>query len=151
MWRTHWHLLSQINLCLTRKLDHLQWHSWTRFSISRDYLSCCERVKQKDVDFVKLTNARKTSAWQVLPLNIIFGCDSSPRSPNVSLCVCVSVCLSVTLVTTVLQDFCRTSTGLLKDFLNSTGLLQDFYRTSQGLLCLRTSWSKDLRTSQGPL
>ena len=29
----------------------------------------------------------------------IFGCDSSPRSPNVSLCVC----LSVTLATTVLD------------------------------------------------
>ena len=41
----------------------------------------------------------------------IFGCDSSPRSPNVS----VSVCVCVTLATTVL-DFCRTSAGFLQDF-----------------------------------
>ena len=51
--------------------------------------------------------------------------DSSPRSPNVSVCVC----LSVTLATTV-QDFWRTSTGLLRDFWRtSEGLLQDFWRT----------------------
>ena len=42
---------------------------------------------------------------------IIFGCDSSPRSPNVSMCVCVYV----TLATTVL-DFCRTSQQHLEDF-----------------------------------
>ena len=37
----------------------------------------------------------------------------------------MSVCLSVTLATAV-QDFCRTSEGLLKD---SKGLLKDFQRT----------------------
>ena len=48
-----------------------------------------------------------TFTWSTLVWNIsflssgetIFGCDSSPRSPNVSL----SVCLSVTLATTVLK------------------------------------------------
>ena len=35
-------------------------------------------------------------------ISSVFGCDSSPRSPNVSLSVCVCVC--VTLATTVLKD-----------------------------------------------
>ena len=35
---------------------------------------------------------------------VIFGCDSSPRSPNVSLCVCLCVCVCVTLATTALKD-----------------------------------------------
>ena len=43
----------------------------------------------------------------ILQTFCVFGCDSSPRSPNVSLCVCV------TLATTVLT---RTYKELLKDF-----------------------------------
>ena len=57
----------------------------------------------------------------------VFGCDSSPRSPNV--CVCVCVCVSVTLATTVLK--LKTLKFLvLKDFwMTSEGLLKDFWRT----------------------
>ena len=62
-------------------------------------------------------------------LIVVYGCDSSLRSPNV--CVCVR--MSVTLATAV-QDFQRTSKGLPKDFQRtSKGLSKDFQRTSKGL------------------
>ena len=51
----------------------------------------------------------------------IFGCDSSPRSPNVSM----SVCLCVTLATTVLKIW----TLKFLDWRNSEGLLKEFWRT----------------------
>ena len=57
-------------------------------------------------------------------LGKFFGCDSSPRSPNVCLSVCVSVRPSHFLqLYYFLKDFCRTSEGLPKDF----------QRTSKGL------------------
>ena len=41
--------------------------------------------------------------------------------------VCVSVCVSVTLATTVLKEFWRTSKGLLTDFQRTSwGLLKEF-------------------------
>ena len=53
----------------------------------------------------------------------IFGCDSSPRSPNVRLCVrlsvrhtCYSCCNFSRTSAGLLQDFCRTFEGLLKNF-----------------------------------
>ena len=62
-----------------------------------------------------------TFTWSTLVWNIsflssgetIFGCDSSPRSSNVSLLVCVSVCLS----------------HLLQLYWTSEGLPKDFWRT----------------------
>ena len=52
---------------------------------------------------------------------MIFGCDSSPRSPKVSLCVCVChTCYNCTKALNFkvfrLKDLWRTSEGLLKDF-----------------------------------
>ena len=55
----------------------------------------------------------------------IFGCDNSPRTPNVCLSVCPFVRPSVTLATAVLQ--LTTTEGLLKDFKRtSKGLPKDF-------------------------
>ena len=66
----------------------------------------------------------------------VFGCDSSPRSPNVILCVCLSVTLATTVLKLktlkflVLKDFWMTSEGHLKDFWRtSEWLLKDFWRT----------------------
>ena len=66
----------------------------------------------------------------------ITGCNlQSPRSPNVSVCVCVSF----SFCPSHLLQLYWTSEGLLKDFQRtSKGLLKDFQRTSKGLWTL---WS----------
>ena len=62
---------------------------------------------------------------------VVFGCDSSPRSPNVSMCVCVSVGHTLYNCTKALnfkvfrlKDFRRTSKGLPKSQLPG---LQDLF------------------------
>ena len=61
--------------------------------------------------FAQLFPCSHSVSWTRRKLLLIFGCDSSPRSPNVLLCV--------TLATTVLQlttAVYRSYKGLLKDF-----------------------------------
>ena len=68
---------------------------------------------------VPLTN------YQYLPIIKVFGCDSSPRSPNVSVCVCPS--------------------HLLQLYWTSEGLQKNFKRTLKGLWTL---WSTKFTSLQ---